>query len=476
MRILTNLAVALSATLLAALPAQSQTPNPTSDKPPVDAEVARGQYLAKAADCGACHREVHTGGPAYAGGYVIASPMGDIVAPNITPSKTAGISNWSFADFERVMRKGERPDGAKLYPAMPYTDYQGISDADMHALYAYFMQGVQPVDTVAPKTHLPFPFGIRAIMGPWNWLFRSDKPFTATAGLSPQAQRGQYLVETLGHCGSCHTPRNLLMAEENGKALSGGDVGGWHAPNITSDPISGVGGWSDAQIVDYLRNGHVAGRGVAAGGMGEAVDHSLRYLTQPDLAAIAAYLKASKPTRDPSETKPAYAWTDPRPVPLSAYETGDPHDQAALGNATTTDGAVLYGGGCASCHGLDGKGTKDGFYPPLIGSATTGAANPANLIMMILNGVSREGADGRSFMPSFAAQMSNEQIAAVANHVLAHFGRPDTKVTAAMVQDARDGGAKPPLLKLMPWLFALAALVLLGVAFLVVRGGRRRLA
>ena len=202
MRLLSSLAVAVSATLLSAVPAAAQT----SDKPPVNAEVARGQYLAKAADCGACHREVHTGGPAYAGGYVIASPMGNIVAPNITPSKTAGIGNWSFADFEHVMRKGERPDGEKLYPAMPYTDYQGINDADMHALYAYFMQGVQPVDTVAPKTHLPFPFGIRAIMGPWNWLFRSNKPFTATIGLSPQAQRGQYLVETLGHCGSCHTP------------------------------------------------------------------------------------------------------------------------------------------------------------------------------------------------------------------------------------------------------------------------------
>jgi fructose 5-dehydrogenase cytochrome subunit len=400
--------------------------------------------------------------------------MGDIVAPNITPSKTAGIGKWSFADFERAMRKGERPDGAKLYPAMPYTDYQGITDADMHALYAYFMQGVQPVDTVAPKTHLPFPFGIRLIMAPWNWLFRSNTPFKPSAGLSPQAQRGEYLVETLGHCGSCHTPRNLLMAETQSKALAGGDVGGWHAPNITGDPISGVGGWSDAEIATYLRNGHVSGKGVAAGGMGEAVDHSLRYMTEPDLAAIAAYLKASKPIRNPDETKPAFAWTDPHPVPLSAYETGDTHDQAAVGDSSTTDGAVLYAGGCASCHGLDGKGTKDGFYPPLIGSSTTGAANPANLVMTILNGVSRQGADARSFMPSFASQMSDAQIAAVANHVLAHFGRPDTKVTAAFVTEERNGGAKPLLLTLMPWLLGLAALVLLIAAILLIRKARPR--
>ncbi|WBO23994.1 cytochrome c [Sphingomonas abietis] len=470
MRILLAAAAAVSATLFSTPPLLAQTAAPSGDA----GLVARGAYLAKAADCAACHRAELADGKPYVGGYAIASPMGNIIAPNITPSKTAGIGQWSFADFDRAMRKGERPDGGKLYPAMPYTDYQGISDADMHALYAYFMQGVQPVDTVTPKTHLPFPFNLRVIMAPWNWLFRSNKPFTAASGLDPQAQRGQYLVETLGHCGSCHTPRNLLMAEESAKALSGADVAGWHAPNITSDPISGVGGWSQPEIVDYLRNGHVTGKGVAAGGMGEAVENSLRYLTQPDLAAIAAYLKASKPVRDPAETKPAFAWTQVRPVPLSAYETGDSHDQAALAKSDTTDGALLYANGCASCHGLDGKGTKDGFYPPLLGSSTTGAANPANLVMTILNGVDREGADSHSFMPRFATQMNDDQVAAVANHVLATFGRPDRKVTAAMVADARHGGGKPLLLTLMPWLFGLGALVLVAIAYLGLRRPRRR--
>jgi fructose 5-dehydrogenase cytochrome subunit len=455
--------VAAAGLLLGAVSADAQAP---------DAQVARGEYLARAADCGACHREPQTGGAAYAGGYAIASPMGDIVAPNITPSKTAGIGAWSFEDFDRAMRKGERPDGAKLYPAMPYTDYQGISDADMRALYAYFMKGVQPADHVPVKTRLPFPFNIRAIMGPWNWLFRSDKPFEATEGLSPQAQRGQYLVETLGHCGSCHTPRNLLMAEKGDKALSGGDVGGWHAPNITADPVSGVGGWSDAEIVAYLQNGHVPGKGVAAGGMGEAVDHSLRYLTQEDLAAIAAYLKASKPIRDTREDRPAFAWSGKGATPISAYEVGDSHVQAALADSGTTDGATLYADACGACHQLDAKGTKDDFYPSLSHSTATGAADPANLIMTILNGVSREGADGRSFMPGFASQMSNEQVAAVANHVFARFGRPDTQVTARMVEDARNGGAKPLLLKLMPWLLVAAGVVVAALAALLFR--RRR--
>jgi D-sorbitol dehydrogenase (acceptor) len=441
------------------------------------AEIARGDYLAKAADCAACHRTAHVGGAAYAGGYVIASPMGNIIAPNITPSKTAGIGAWSFADFDRVMRKGVRPDGANLYPAMPYTDYQGVSDADMHALYAYFMHGVAADDHAAPKTHLGFPFGIRAIMGPWNLLFRPDKPFAADAGLSPQAQRGQYLVQTLGHCGACHTPRNLLMAETASKALAGADLAGWHAPNITSDPISGVGAWSDADIVKYLANGHVSGKGVAAGGMGEAVDNSLRYLSGADQLAIAAYLKATKPIRDPNETKPAFAWTHPPATPISVYETGDDHkNQAALADATTTDGATLYAGACASCHGLEGKGSKDDFYPPLVGSTATGAASPANLIMTILQGVNRQGADARSFMPAFATQMNDAQVAAVANHVFTRFGRPDTKVTPAMVAVARNGGPKPLLIVLMPWMYALAGVLVVLCAALIARKLRSRLA
>lgn len=460
MRTPVTLFAAVTGLFLAALPATAQAP---------DAQVARGEYLARAADCGACHREPQTGGPAYAGGYVIASPMGDIVAPNITPSKTAGIGNWSFQDFDRAMRKGERPDGQKLYPAMPYTDYQGINDADMHALYAYFMKGVQPADAVPAKTKLPFPFNIRLIMTPWNWLFRSDTPFKPSDGLSRQAQRGQYLVETLGHCGSCHTPRNLLMAEKGDEALSGGDVGGWHAPNITADPVSGIGGWTNDEIVTYLRNGHVPGKGVAAGGMGEAVDHSLRYLTPDDLGAIAAYLKASKPIRDAAEDRPAFAWAGKGPLGVGAYEVGDKQNQAALADSSTTDGATLYADACGACHQLNAKGTADDFYPALSHSSATGAVNPANLIMTILTGVSREGADGRSFMPGFASQMSNDQVAAVANHVLTRFGRPETQVTAAMVEDARQGGAKPLLLKLMPWLFGLVGLVIAALALFTIR-------
>lgn len=436
--------------------------------------IERGAYVARAGDCAACHRTAELGGAPYSGGYAIVSPMGKIVAPNITPSKKAGIGDWSFEDFDRAMRKGERRDGAKLYPAMPYTDYQGMSEGDMRALYAYFMHGVKPVETAAPQTKLPFPFNIRLIMAPWNWMFRSDKPFKATADLTPQAQRGQYLVETLGHCGSCHTPRNMLMAETSSQALAGGDIAGWHAPNITSDPVSGIGGWSEAEIATYLRDGRVPGKGIAAGGMGEAVEHSLRHLTAQDLGAIAAYLKSSKGIRDPKETRPSFSFTQSRDVAMSAYEPGDTHDPKLLGDGTSTDGANVYAGACAACHGLNGKGTGDHFYASLVGSSTTGSVNPANLIMTILEGVNRDSPTGHAFMPAFARELTDGQIAAVANHVLSRFGRPDTIVTEAMVATARAGGETPLLLKLMPWLLGAGAIVAMLAGFFTVRRLNRK--
>jgi mono/diheme cytochrome c family protein len=451
----TTLFATLTVALLAPYLAQAQAPDA--------ALIERGAYIATAGDCAACHRTKQSGGPAYAGGYVIASPLGDIVAPNITPSRKAGIGGWSFEDFDRSMRRGVRPDGARLYPAMPYTNYQGISEDDMRALYAFFTNGVKPVDTIAPTTDLPFPFNIRAMMIPWNWMFRSDKPFRPTPALSPAAQRGQYLVETLAHCGSCHTPRNILMAEKNSQAFTGGDVGGWHAPNITSDPVSGIGGWSDQELVAYFRNGHVAGKGVAAGGMGEAVEHSLRSLSDPDLSAMVAYMRTVAPVRDSADTRAAFGFTQVRPVSLTAYENSDTRDQNAVAGSATTDGARLYAGACASCHGLNGNGSKDGFYPPLVGSSATGSNNPNNLVMTVLTGVDRRGSDGHAFMPAFANDMNDAQVAAVANRVLTQFGNSAVQVDAAQVAALRAGGGKPLLLKLVPWIIGLLGLVLVGL-------------
>ena len=239
-----------------------------------DTLIQRGKYLSTAGDCVACHSV--PGGKPFAGGLALPTPIGEIIATNITPSKTAGIGNYTLEQFSDAVRKGIRADGQHLYPAMPYTSYAKVSDDDIQAMYAYFMNAVPPVDTPTQATALPFPFNIRLSMAGWNLLFLDNKVFVADAARDAEWNRGAYLVQGLTHCGTCHTPRNLLMAEMPSKELAGGDVGTWHAPNITSDLNSGIGGWDTAELVAYLKTGESLGKGQAAGPMAEAVDHSLQ--------------------------------------------------------------------------------------------------------------------------------------------------------------------------------------------------------
>jgi mono/diheme cytochrome c family protein len=242
--------------------------------------VERGHYLAVAGDCGACHSA--PGDKPMAGGLAVGTPIGAIISTNITPSKIAGIGTYTLAQFAAALRRGVRADGARLYPAMPYTAYAGVTDADVKALYSYFMLGVAPVDQRPAEPRLPFPFNIRLSMMAWNLLFLDTKPFTPDPGKSAEWNRGAYLAVTLGHCGTCHTPRNLLMAEEGSRLLAGSDLGTWFAPNITSSANSGIGAWSVGDLVSYMRDGRAAGKGQAAGPMAEAIDHSLRHLSEGD--------------------------------------------------------------------------------------------------------------------------------------------------------------------------------------------------
>lgn len=267
---------------------------------PLGADASPGKGVAVAADCVACHTA--PGGKPYAGGYGLSSPMGVIYSTNITPSKTAGIGGYSQEDFARAVRDGVAGDGSHLYPAMPYTSYAKMTDGDIAALYDYFMHEVQPVDATTPKTTLAFPFNVRASMIGWNALFHSAERFKADASKSAEVNRGDYLVNALAHCDTCHTPRNLLMGADNGRALSGGSLGGWYAPNITSDKVSGIGAWSTDELVAYLRTGHAEGKAQAAGPMAEAVENSLQHLDDTDLKAIAAYLLQTRPVSS-GETK-----------------------------------------------------------------------------------------------------------------------------------------------------------------------------
>lgn len=276
------------------------------------AQIARGAYLAKAADCAGCHtappRVTHPGAaptatPAFAGGLGMVSPFGTIYSSNITPDPRSGIGRYSYDDFARAVREGVAPGGKRLYPAMPYPSFAKIDDADMHSLYAYFMHGVQPVAAPAPATRLPFPFNQRWALAVWNWAFAPSGPFKPEPTRDAQWNRGAYLAQSLGHCGACHTPRGAAY-EERGYSeadplfLTGGTNDHWFAPNLTGDPGSGLGRHSAADIAAFLKHGHGGGL-IAFGSMVQVVEDSTQYLRDADLAALAAYLK-SLPPRAPS--------------------------------------------------------------------------------------------------------------------------------------------------------------------------------
>ena len=435
--------------------------------------IKQGQYVARAAGCGACHRTVEKDGPELAGGYAVESPMGKIIASNITPSKTHGIGNYTEQQLADSLRKGINAKGQYLYPAMPYTSYQGMSDADVHALYVYLQQGVKAVDNAVAPTALAFPFNIRALMFGWNQLFLDRHGFAPVHAGDAQLSRGQYLVDTLAHCGACHTPRNTLMAEDSNRYLSGATLGGWVAPNITSDNASGLGRWSADELAAFLKNGHVTHKAQAAGGMAEAVENSLRYLSNDDVQAMAAYLKTA-----PAITTAAHGLSAARkvePMDMTTLETGQ-GDQAALADTRETDGARLYNAACASCHGRDGQGTDDAFYPSLSQNSALTASQPNNLVMTLIEGISRKGADLEVNMPALGADLDDQQIAAVANYSLQRFGNPALSVTEHDVAKLRRGGDAPLLVIVMPYVMWGAGLAFIGllIAGLRVHAKRKR--
>jgi mono/diheme cytochrome c family protein len=441
------------------------------DAAPTAALIEKGRQLAVAADCAACHTAYE--GQPFAGGNAIASPLGAIYASNITPSRTHGIGAYSLADFVRAVREGVTPDGTHLYPAMPYPSYTQVTDADMAALYAYFMHGVRPVEQAAPETHLPFPFNVRASMVVWNALFLKPQRFEPDASRTAEWNRGAYLTGALAHCSACHTPRNGLMAEDGGSFLAGGSVGAWFAPNISSDPHVGIGDWSTADLVRYLRTGNVPGKAQAAGPMAEAIEHSLQHLPESDLQAIAVYLKETPPSPG-AVAKGVVKTSLPRDVRGQASD--DEASQRGSG-AQADPGWRLFSANCAHCHQVGGAGNE--AYPSLFHNSATGAARADNLIATILYGV-RRTVDGHPVaMPAFGDaaafndRLSDQEIADVSNYVLNRFGDADVRVKASDVRTARHGGPTPLLAHLASFsLPALGVIALIAIALLV----RRQLA
>ncbi|HJV50443.1 MAG TPA: cytochrome c [Noviherbaspirillum sp.] len=427
--------------------------------------IKRGEYLAIAGDCIACHTA--PGGRTMAGGLSLSTPVGSIVSTNITPSKTHGIGNYTLAQFTAALRTGIRADGAHLYPAMPYTAYALVSDDDIRALYAYFMQAVSPVDAPPPrKTELPFPFNLRLSMAAWNALFLNNKPFQSDPGKSAEWNRGAYLVRGLAHCSACHSPRNLLMAEQSSRELAGGEIGPWFAPNITSDAISGIGGWNVQELADYLRQGHATGKAQAAGPMVEAIDHSLRHLTEADVRAMAVYLKTVPAQRNDTDTRPAYAWGSPADDLPVIRGVALPQDRNRM------SGAQLYDANCATCHQAHGQGSSDGGLPPLFHSTGVGRLNTNNLVMVILEGIQRNAGASDTRMPGFAHDLSDQQIATLAGYLTQRYGNPAARVTVEQVKNLRAGGSSSKLVTLAR--AGLAVVVIIVFASLAALFQRRR--
>ncbi|MDF7673721.1 cytochrome c [Acetobacteraceae bacterium ESL0709] len=402
--------------------------------------LAKGAYLARVGDCEACHTVA--GHKPYTGGYIFHLPMGDIVSGNITPSVRYGIGSWSEKDFARAIRKGVLPDGRHLYPAMPYTSYALITDEDIHALYVYFRHVTAVDETPSQKSALKFPFNLPGLMTGWNLLNARQHPFTPDPGLDEQQNRGKYLAKGLAHCSTCHTPRTQILGENMNQYLAGTYVQNWHAPNITSDPISGLGRWSNDELAAYLKTGHADGKAQAGGPMAEAVEQSFHYLSNRDIEAIVAYLRTVPPIRVQGQKSPAWAVTEPaRAEHWEVIEAGQGKaDQSDYRNTTTTEGATLYNTNCASCHGISGEGSKDHIFPSLTQNSAVGSHDPTNLVMAISDGIHRQDIDYRTVMPAFSRDnqaihnwLTPAQIASVANYVTTRFGKENANLTAAEV-------------------------------------------
>ncbi|MFA5678600.1 MAG: cytochrome c [Pseudomonas sp.] len=406
-------------------------------------QPGRGEYVAILGDCMACHTT--PGGQPFAGGVLLPTPLGDIISTNITPS-VAGIGAYTLEQFDAAVRRGIRADGKYLYPAMPYTAYAQVTDDDIAAMYDWFMTEVEPSDCHPPPTELPFPFSIRLSMAVWNALFLDDQVFASDPDQSEQWNRGAYLVKGLAHCGTCHTPRTLLMREDPSRHLAGGAVGPWEAPDITSDPQTGIGDWSIEELVQYMQTGS-SNRSQAAGPMAEAVDHSLRHVTEADLQAIAVYLQTVPAVSTLSQVERAVHEWGQADNELAAVRGEDLPDEA-----DGWSGAQLFDAYCAACHQASGQGTADGAIPALYHNTATGRPHSNNLALVILQGIHRvsEGHDIR--MPGFAHELNNLQVTTLGNHVLSLYGNPDAQVTLEQVQGLRYGSAQaqgqPDLMRL----------------------------
>lgn len=374
-------------------------------------EIAKGHYQSVIGDCMACHTK--PGGAPFAGGAPLQTPFGALVPPNITPDVETGIGAWSLEDFTRMMKTGIGHKGIRLYPAMPYPNYTLMPENDIAALWAY-MKTVQPVENKVEANQLPFPLNIRLLMSGWNMINFSQTDFKPDPNQSEEWNRGAYLVQGPGHCGTCHTPKSMLGADKTSQALQGAALQGWYAPNITNNSHVGLGGWDEADVVKYLKDG--ANRfTIASGPMAEAVEHSTSKMTDSDIKAIAVYLKNLSDNNGKA------------PAPLAA-------DSREVRN-----GARIYHDNCSACHGGNGEGAAY-LFPALANSSIVQQPNTETLAHIVLAGsqaVHTPTAPTTPAMPSLAWRLNDQQVADVLTFIRNSWGNAAAKVSPSDVASVR---------------------------------------
>jgi mono/diheme cytochrome c family protein len=381
------------------------------------AEIERGRYLVAAGDCAACHTNER--GQPFAGGLAVPTPFGTIYSTNITPDGETGIGNWTSDEFYRAMHEGMAPGGEHLYPAFPYPWYTKLTRQDVDAIRSY-LATLAPVHQENKPTELPWPFSVREAMAGWNALYFKEGTFRSNPQKTAEWNLGAYLVEGLGHCGACHSPKNFAGAPKRDKAFQGGYGENWYATSLGGDLHDGLGQWSEQDIVQYLKTG-VNKRAAAFGPMAEVVHDSTQQLDDKDLHAIAVYLK----------DLPPHESTNP---PAATADNGPKADADRV-----TRGHGLYIDDCAGCHMENGEGIA-GVFPPLRGNNVVQAKDAETVVHIILSGektaVTKADPTGLA-MPAFDWKLSNDQVADLVTYLRGAWGNRGDAIDAGKVADTR---------------------------------------
>ena len=407
------LASAANAALPAAAAPAASAITASSVPPPATDPVSTGKYLADAAHCSACHTS-RSDRP-YAGNLPFRTKFGTLYSSNITPDPATGIGRWTEAQFTAALRDGKGSHGEYLYPAMPYVEFTKITDADVHALWAYF-RTVAPVVQKPHANQMKFPFDVRLGIGAWQAVYLKKGRYVDDPSQTPQWNRGAYLVGSLGHCSACHTPKNFAMAEKKGHMLQGGEIDNWFAPDISGGRFSGIQNWSQEQVFNYLKTGHNAKNLAAVGPMLQTIAQGTSKLDDGDLQAIAFYLKNQVATAEAPLPKSDSAWNADR--------------RAA--------GATVYVQHCQSCHGADGQGA-DGVAPALAGNTAITSKGADTVVHAVLQGFAPQGRWG--VMPSFTQTLDAQEISDVVNYVRTAWGaRAPANATPTLVNSMRFAG------------------------------------